>query len=261
MYRSLLLAWIAATFAFVFVPQLDPAITRLFYEPGLGYPLSMQPWVDTVRRAHMILAWTATVGALVLLLILARRARGRPVVPAQWVPAPLRPLRHGLGRLLQSTGLLGLRPRVPLFLVLVMAIGPGLIVNLGLKEHSGRPRPSHTEGLGGAKPFIPVLVKTDNCARNCSFASGEVAMGFAWTAWALLAVRRRRAALVAAGLVGTAAALIRVAEGGHFASDAVFAGLISLSVVAVLYDLMLRGRPWRLTDPAAAPAPSGAIGA
>ena len=45
--------------------------------------------------------------------------------------------------------------RAVIFLAATMAIGPGLIVNLGFKDHWGRPRPYQTENFNGADPFKP----------------------------------------------------------------------------------------------------------
>src|SRR5215472_17500693 len=69
---------------------------------------------------------------------------------------------------------LGLRPRwAPsgrkmIFLILTIAIGPGLIVNLGLKDHWGRPRPYQTEDFNGQSPFQPWYETDGACRKNCS---------------------------------------------------------------------------------------------
>ena len=44
-----------------------------------------------------------------------------------------------------------------IFLIATMAIGPGLIVNLGLKDHWHRPRPIQTAGLQRAEPVHAVV--------------------------------------------------------------------------------------------------------
>src|ERR1700729_3350353 len=45
--------------------------------------------------------------------------------------------------------------RAVIFLIATMAIGPGLIVNLGLKDHWHRPRPIQTQDFNGPIPFVP----------------------------------------------------------------------------------------------------------
>ena len=42
-----------------------------------------------------------------------------------------------------------------IFLIATIAIGPGLIVNLGFKDHWHRPRPVHTQEFGGPDEFRP----------------------------------------------------------------------------------------------------------
>ena len=66
----------------------------------------------------------------------------------------------------------------------------------------------------------------DQCVNNCSFVGGEAAAMFAlFFALALLATGPRRNRLILLGLAaGALAGFIRMAQGGHFLSDIVFAG-------------------------------------
>jgi membrane-associated phospholipid phosphatase len=122
--------------------------------------------------------------------------------------------------------------RAVLFLVGTLALGPGLLVNGVLKEVSHRPRPEQSQQFGGPWTFRPMVAFDGACQRNCSFVSGEVATA-AWTlAPALLAPPAVKALAVAAALVFTAAvALLRMAFGGHYLSDALFAALFTLLIV------------------------------
>jgi membrane-associated phospholipid phosphatase len=118
------------------------------------------------------------------------------------------------------------------FLLVTLLLGPGLIVNLGLKDHSHRPRPVHVLEFGGEAPFMPWESFDGACAKNCSFASGEAAQGFWMVAPALLTPPPwRPLAIVAALAFGFGASLLRVATGGHFLSDVTAGGLIALIVV------------------------------
>src|SRR5271156_2192194 len=45
--------------------------------------------------------------------------------------------------------------RAMIFLIATIAIGPVLIINLGLKDHWGRPRPYQTQDFSGQDPFMP----------------------------------------------------------------------------------------------------------
>lgn len=112
-----------------------------------------------------------------------------------------------------------------------LALGPGLVVNVVLKEHWGRPRPYSTDLFGGKLPFVPAGQLSNYCHSNCSFVSGEASSIF----WLLCllpllpAAWRPRAGIVAAGLAVLTSGL-RVAFGGHYLSDVVLGGLSTLVV-------------------------------
>jgi lipid A 4'-phosphatase len=126
--------------------------------------------------------------------------------------------------------------RAMVFLIASLSIGSGLIVNIGLKDHSHRPRPVHVAEFGGDEAFRPWYRFDGACRRNCSFASGEAASGFWMLAPALLVPPPLRAAAVAAALIyGAATSVLRLLVGGHFLSDVLFAGLISSLVVVALW--------------------------
>jgi membrane-associated phospholipid phosphatase len=131
--------------------------------------------------------------------------------------------------------------RAVIFMIASLALGPGLLVNGLLKEHSHRPRPEQTQDFGGPWRFRPWETFDGECRKNCSFVSGEVATS-AWTlAPALLAPPVFRAAAVAGALIFTAAtAILRMAFGGHYLSDALFAALFTFLIVLVLYRWYLR---------------------
>ena len=122
--------------------------------------------------------------------------------------------------------------RAILFLVATMAIGPGLIVNLGMKDHLHRPRPVHVQEFGGEAAFKPWYEFDGACEKNCAFSSGEAAQAFWMVAPALFVPLPWRPLAIAAALAfGFAASLLRLAFGGHFLSDVTVGALISLIVV------------------------------
>ena len=128
-----------------------------------------------------------------------------------------------------------------LVVVATFAIGPGLIVNLGLKDHAHRPRPVHVTQFGGPDAFTPWNRFDGACAKNCAFASGEAAEGFWMIAPALEVPAPWRAAAVAGAVAfGAATGALRMAFGGHFLSDVVAGGLISLLVIAAAWRLRAR---------------------
>ncbi|MEI9985052.1 MAG: phosphatase PAP2 family protein [Aliidongia sp.] len=124
-----------------------------------------------------------------------------------------------------------------LFLLLSIAIGPGLLTNTVLKDHWGRARPSQVLEFGGSKSFTPALVPSGQCDRNCSFVSGHGAMAFSLIGFAFLPATRRRRRQVAAAALGFGAfvGLARIAQAGHFLSDTVFAALLVIGTAWLLH--------------------------
>ena len=133
------------------------------------------------------------------------------------------------------------RGRSLLFLALGLALGPGLLVNVILKDNWDRPRPMHVKEFGGLLEFRP-WYKTDGaCEKNCSFVSGETSGAFWLVAPASLAPGPLRLPAVALALgVGVVTGVMRVAFGGHFPSDVLFAGLFTLILVAFLRKILIK---------------------
>jgi lipid A 4'-phosphatase len=122
--------------------------------------------------------------------------------------------------------------RAMIFLIATMAIAPGLVVNLGFKDHWHRPRPYQTDAFNGAYPFRPWYETDGGCAKNCSFVSGEASTGFWMVAPASLLPPPVQAPAVGfAFAFGAGAGLLRMAFGGHYLSDVILAGLFTLIVV------------------------------
>jgi membrane-associated phospholipid phosphatase len=118
------------------------------------------------------------------------------------------------------------------FLIATMAIGPGLIVNLGLKDHTHRPRPVQTDEFGGKYEFRPWYRFDGECRHNCSFVSGEGSEAFWMVAPATLAPPPAQPLLVAGALLfGVLTSLLRMAFGGHYLSDVILAALVMLIIV------------------------------
>lgn len=126
------------------------------------------------------------------------------------------------------------------------ALGPGLLVNTFLKDHSHRPRPAQIDLFGGPDTFKPFYQFDGGCLRNCSFVSGEGSTAFWTIAPALLVPMAYRTPAIAAALVfGTLTGLLRMAFGAHFLSDTVFAGLLTWLVIITCWRLaaLLPGDP------------------
>ena len=122
-----------------------------------------------------------------------------------------------------------------LFLAIGLAMGPGVVANLALKDHWGRARPNQIVEFGGTKSFTMALTPSDQCDRNCSFISGEASSTFTVFFAGAFLFRRRSAPLIIAGVAGGAiTGLVRMSQGAHFLSDIVFAGLLMLLTVVAL---------------------------
>ena len=218
--RAMIADWLVPVFvlgvATVWLRSSDADVTlsARFYVPGEGWPTgATQPW-----------KWLYDYG----------------VIPA-WVLA-LPALFLGVASIFKVS--LRRHQRVAWFLVLVMAIGPGLLVNTVFKQNWGRPRPRDVVELGGQRAFLPVWEKGPSPDWGNSFASGHAATAFYIAApFFLLRRRHRNRALVwlAAGLVyGALMGVARIAQGAHFLSDIVWAaGFVWLTCVALFYALGL----------------------
>jgi lipid A 4'-phosphatase len=213
---GLVIAAVAGTVAIVFAidPRLDLQLTSLFYDQATrSFPAAADPLAVWLRGKSM---WIFTAFAIcVVAAVVARLSLPQRVFPVA--------------------------PRAVAFLALTLAIGPGLLVNMGLKEHWARPRPGAVVEFGGTLPFVPWWDPRGQCPQNCSFVSGETS-GAAWAvAPALLASGPGRVvALAAAGVFTVAVGTLRIAFGGHFASDVIFAVLLTLAVIWALYGLVFR---------------------
>ncbi len=167
-----------------------------------------------------------------------------------WLYRGLRPLFYsvsgvlallGLASLLLRRPVLGVTPRVAIFILLAFALTQGLIVDLYLKTAFGRARPRELIEFGGESLFTPFYLVAGQCARNCSFVSGHAAMAFATFAFAFVVPPRwRRGVFWFALGFGAVTGWMRIVQGGHFLSDVVFAGLVVYGVTWLLALAILR---------------------
>jgi membrane-associated phospholipid phosphatase len=92
------------------------------------------------------------------------------------------------------------------------------------------------EEFGGAQRFTPAPLPAAECPGNCAFVSGHAALGFSLVAFAFLFPQGLRTSVTAAALgLGALVGLGRIAQGAHFVSDVVYAGLLVYGTTAVLY--------------------------
>jgi lipid A 4'-phosphatase len=208
---------------FLLAPGIDLWASGLFYRTGDGFFLAN---LGIVRALYRAVPWIVRVEVVgVPLLLLLGWWRGRDIV--------------------------GIGLRQGIFVLLVLALGPGLAVNTVLKDHWGRARPSQVVEYGGSQAFTAAPLPANACDKNCSFASGHASVGFALIAFSFLTTdrRRRRAIGVGAVAAGAVIGLARMIQGAHFLSDVVFAGFIVCAIAWLLDQALLErdfaGALWR----------------
>jgi membrane-associated PAP2 superfamily phosphatase len=119
------------------------------------------------------------------------------------------------------------------YLLLVIALGPGLVVNLVFKDHWGRPRPSHMTEFGGHHEYIPPLQLGHTGEK--SFTCGHCSVGFAFFALYFLSRKRKDFYLALTVVFGLTLGLTRMSAGGHFLSDILWSGYLVFFVAWVVY--------------------------
>ncbi len=197
---------------FVLAPDVDLWSSGLFFRETTGFYLRDAVWVRSLYDIVHPLAAVLVLSLLLLLFynLLRRRAVGPFDV------------------------------RAVLFMLAVLAVGPGLVVNVVFKDHWGRARPRDVEEFGGTQTFTPAFVISDQCERNCSFVSGHASLPFALTGLGFLLRRRRRAVYTGAAAFGGLVGLGRIVQGAHFLSDVVFSGIFVFLVAYLLAHYVFR---------------------
>jgi membrane-associated PAP2 superfamily phosphatase len=211
---AVLLALAAAVTVLFSATRLDIEAARWFHHPSLAdpWPVASQPvWHVFYRSAPWVTGSLAVAGAVLLVAGLVR----------------------GKSRRFRLLGI---------FLLLCVAVGPGLIVNGILKDHWGRPRPRQIAEFGGRLEYVPPLLPARTHGK--SFPCGHCSVGYlyaaGWWVWRRRHPRRAAGSLAAGTALGTLLGFGRMAAGGHFLSDVLWSGLIAFGTAHVLYYYVLR---------------------
>jgi lipid A 4'-phosphatase len=206
-------------------PQLDLDIAGAFFDPARHlFDVNAQMWVQHTREAARV---------LITLIVL---------------PAFL----AVIGKLIWPQRRMLIEARAALFLIATLALGPGLLTNVILKDHWGRPRPIDVQQFGGDYRFTSWWDPRGDCPNNCSFIAGEPSGAFWTLAPAALAGPELQPLAYAAALAfGTGVGVLRIAAGAHFFSDVVFAGVFMYLLIWLIYGLIYRWPATRVDEAAA----------
>ncbi|MBK1648834.1 phosphoesterase PA-phosphatase [Rhabdochromatium marinum] len=194
-------------------PELDLAISRMFFDPQAGFVINGLWWERLLYHSLDVVLITV----LVVLLIAWWRGRQPPRCPDRRADHCGPPTGRQL-----------------LLLLALLALVPGLLVNQGLKEHLGRARPVDLSIFGGTKSFTPAFVPSTQ--DGGSFSSGHAAAAFFLVVVAAELRSVRSIWFVLALSYALSIGLIRIASGGHFLSDV----LASALLVWIGYRVLLR---------------------
>jgi membrane-associated PAP2 superfamily phosphatase len=224
------LAVAAATgLLFGLYPRLDLAISAWFFDPlTQRFPVG--------RTTGGGVSWPALGRELAMGVVTAL------AVPAG-VTLLLKLLKPGMRMLIPA--------RAAVLLVTTLLLAPGLLTNVLLKEHWGRPRPIDVHEFAGGEAFVAWWDPRGGCLHNCSFVAGEGSGAFWALAPAALAPPQLRPLGYAAALgFGAATGALRIAFGGHFFSDVVFSGVFTFLIIWVVHGLLYRWPRTAIADAA-----------
>ena len=228
MSRTALMMALAIGFALGLIcavdPQLDLDLARITFDASRHmFGVNAQLWVQHTREAARIAITLLALPAVLAILLKLIFPHRRMLIEA----------------------------RAALFLIATLALGPGLLTNLLLKDHWGRPRPIDIQQFGGDYRFKPWWDPRGDCPNNCSFIAGEPSGAFWTLAPAALAPPPLQPLAYGVALAfGVGLGALRIGAGAHFFSDVVFAGLLTYLLIWVVYALIYRWPSTRIDEKA-----------
>lgn len=203
-------------------PELDLRLARLFFDgQGGAFAFGHGAGARLLRDAAMWIVAASAAPAVIAIMLKFLLPERRMLIPG----------------------------RAAVFLLATLALAPGLVTNGILKDQWPRSRPIDVAEFGGKEHFSAWWDPHGGCGQNCSFVSGEASGAYWMFAPAALAPAPVRPyAFAAAAVFGTAVGVKRMAFGGHFASDVLFAGVFTFLVIWLVHALIYRWPFTRLSD-------------
>lgn len=200
---------------------LDIRISGLFYAPDKAFQAAVDP----------VFLWLRSITTWIVSAIVAPA-----FIALAWkLVQPRRPML--------------IPGRAAVLMIVTLALGPGLVTNMILKDYWGRPRPVDIVEFGGPDRFLPWWDMRGKCLGNCSFVAGEPSGAFWTLAPAALVPPAWRAVAYASALAfGAVIGAGRIMAGAHFFTDVVFAGVFTFLIIWTVHGLLYRWPSTRTTD-------------
>ncbi len=201
------IAFVLSSIFFIFFSQIDIDFSSLFYQNGFYLKGSL--YETFFYKSVPIIISTLAIGSITLFLYNA----------------------------ISKKNILGIDKKTILYIILVLSLAPGLIVNTTLKENWGRARPMDIVQFGGNKEFTPAFILSNQGGN--SFSSGHGSAAFSILGFALLARSRKKLWITLALSYGVAVSFARIIGGGHFLSDNLTSFFIVYIATYALYSYII----------------------
>lgn len=205
---TICLSFLTLSALFISFPEIDIYVSSLFYKNGFILKGSLFE-IFFYKSVPIVITIFATGSILVFLY-----------------------------NFINKKNILNINKRVIIYIILVLALAPGGIVNSLLKEHWGRARPNQIIKFGGDKKFTPAFILSDQGGN--SFSCGHGAAAFSLLGFALLATKRKRLWITLALSYGVLVSFARIIGGGHFISDTVTSFFIVYITTDILYYFIIK---------------------
>ncbi len=201
------IAFVLSSIFFIFFSQIDIDFSSLFYQNGFYLKGSL--YETFFYKSVPIIISTLAIGSITLFLY----------------------------NTISKKNILGIDKKTILYIILVLSLAPGLIVNTTLKENWGRARPMDIVQFGGNKEFTPAFILSNQGGN--SFSSGHGSAAFSILGFALLARSRKKLWITLALSYGVAVSFARIIGGGHFLSDNLTSFFIVYIATYALYSYII----------------------